>query len=150
MVSLIFENTGWLNRYLSYRAATPFVLSEQYRNLAEGKNGEEIFDDCLYKVVKENGILLGCPVITESLAEMAEELDFPKQRGGTVLLYLETMFSVAIIENQILTSTSHNHSTDSYQLRLLNILLLVLKYHFPQSYYRIPKEVPLPELLEQK
>ena len=56
MVSLAFEKTGWLNRYLSYRAATPFVLSEQYRNLAEGKSGEEIFDDCLYKEVKENGI----------------------------------------------------------------------------------------------
>ncbi len=125
MVSMVFENTGWLNRYLSYRAATPFVLSEEYRKLAEGKNGEEIFDDFLYKEVKENGILLGCPVITESLAEMAEELDFPQQRGGT------------------------NHSTDKYQLRLLNILLLVLKYHFPQSYYRIPKEVPLPELLVQ-
>ena len=83
---------------------------------------------------------LAVRVITESLAEMAEELDFPQQRGGTVLLYLETMFSVAMIENQILTSVSHNHSTDSYQLRLLNILLLVLKYHFPQSYYRIPKE----------
>ncbi|GIT70379.1 MAG: hypothetical protein Ct9H300mP28_01930 [Pseudomonadota bacterium] len=26
---------------------------------------------------------------------------------------------------------------------------MVLKYHFPHSYYRIPKEVPLPELLEQ-
>ncbi|GIT09297.1 MAG: hypothetical protein CM1200mP30_29270 [Pseudomonadota bacterium] len=52
-------------------------VSEQYRNLAEGKSGEEIFDDCLYKEVKENGILLGCPLITESLAKMAEELDFP-------------------------------------------------------------------------
>ena len=72
MVSLVFENTGWLNRYLSYRASTPFVLSKQYRNLAEGKSVEEIFDDWLYKEVKENGILLGCPVITESLAEMAE------------------------------------------------------------------------------
>ena len=54
-----------------------------------------------------------------------------------------------MIENQILTSASQNDSTDSYQLRLLNILLLVLKYHFPHSYYRIPKEVPLPGLLEQ-
>ena len=86
MVSLTFEKTAWLNRYLSYRAATPFLLSEQYRKLAQGNNGEEIFDDYLYKEVKENGILLGCPVITESLAEMAEELDFPQQRGGTVLL----------------------------------------------------------------
>ena len=115
MVSLAFEKTGWLNRYLSYRAATPFVLSEQYLKLAEGKSGEEIFDDCLYKEVKENGILLGCPVITESLAEMAEELDFPQQRGGTVLLYLETMFSVAMIENQILNLAFNNGSSDSYQ-----------------------------------
>ena len=88
MVSLAFEKTGWLNRYLSYRVATPFVFSEQYRNLEEDNSSEKFFDDCLYKVVKENGILLGCPVITESLAEMAEELDFPQQRGGTVLLYL--------------------------------------------------------------
>jgi len=149
MVSLIFEKTGWLNRYLSYRVAVPFVLSEQYRNLQEENSGEEILDDCLYKEVKENGILLGCPVITESLKEMAEELDFPQQRGGTVLLYLETMFSVAMIENQILTSSSYNDYTDSYQFRLLNILLLVLKYYFPNSYYRIPKEVPLTKLLEQ-
>ena len=88
MVSLAFEKNGWLNRYLSYRAETPFGLSEQYRNSADGKSCEEIFDDCLYKEVKENGILLGCPLITESLAKMAEELDFPHQRGGTVLLYL--------------------------------------------------------------
>ena len=47
MVSLVFENTGWLNRYLSYRAATPFVLSEQYLNLEEDNSSEEIFDDCL-------------------------------------------------------------------------------------------------------
>ena len=106
MVSLAFEKTGWLNRYLSYRTATPFELTEQYRKLAEGKSDEEIFDNCLYAEVKKNGILLGCPVITESLTEMAEKLDFPQQRGGTVLLYLETMFSVAMIENQILTSAS--------------------------------------------
>ena len=149
MVSLAFEKTGWLNRYLSYRAATPFVFSEQYRNLKEGNSGEEILDDCLYKEVKENGILLGCPVITESLAELAEKLDFPQQRGGTVLLYLETMFSVAMIENKILTSAINNDSSDTYQSSLLNILLLVLKYHFPNSYYRIPKEIQLTELLEQ-
>ena len=58
MVSLAFEKTGWLNRYLSYRAATPFVLSEQYRNLAEGKSREEIFDDCLYVEVKKMGFCL--------------------------------------------------------------------------------------------
>ena len=40
---------------------------------SHAKNGEEIFDDCLYKEVKENGILLGCPVINESLAECLEE-----------------------------------------------------------------------------
>ena len=77
MVSLASEKTGWLNRYLSYRAKTPFVLSDQYRNLNYDISSEEFLDDCLYKEVKENGILLGCPVITEFLAEIAERLDFP-------------------------------------------------------------------------
>ena len=58
MVSLASEKTGWLNRYLSYRAETPFGLSEQYRNPADGKSGEEIFDECLYKEVKENGVTM--------------------------------------------------------------------------------------------
>ena len=118
MVSLASEKTGWLNRYLSYRATTPFVLSEQYQNLNDDNSSEEILDDCLYKEVKENGILLGCPIITESLAEIAENLDFPKQRGGTVLLYLETLFSVAMVENQILTLAFNNDSSDSYQSSL--------------------------------
>ena len=149
MVSLASEKTGWLNRYLSYRAKTPFVLSDQYRNLNYDISSEEFLDDCLYKEVKENGILLACPVITESLSEIAEKLDFPQQRGGTILLYLETLFSVAMVENQILTLAFNNDSSDSYQSSLLNILLLVLKYHFPHSYYRIPKDVPLTKLLEQ-
>ena len=88
MVSLASEKTGWLNRYLSYRAKTPFILSEQYRNLNYDNSSEEILDDCLYIEVKENGILLGCPVITASLTEIAKNLDFPQQRGGTILLYL--------------------------------------------------------------
>ncbi len=148
MVSLAFEKSGWLNRYLSYRAVNPFELSDQYLNLEKKKNDENFFDEFLYKEVKENGLLLGCPVITKSLAEMSEKLDLPNQRGGTVLLYLETMFSFAMVENSILTYFSSNDSSDSYQLRLLNILLLVLKYHFPQSYYRIPSEVPLTKLLK--
>ncbi len=149
MVSIASEKTGWLNRYLSYRAKTPFVLSDQYRNLNYDISSEEFLDDCLYKEVKENGILLACPVITESLSEIAEKLDFPQQRGGTILLYLETLFSVAMVENQILTLAFNNDSLDTYQSSLLNMLLLVLKYYFPHSYYRIPKDVPLTKLLEQ-
>ena len=148
MVSQAFEKSGWLNRYLSYRAENPFILSEQYLNLEKGNNDEKIFDECLYKEVKENGILLGCPVITRSLSEMKEKLDLPNQRGETVLLYIETMFSIAMVEYKILNSISNNDSSESYQIRLLNILLLVLKYHFPHSYYRIPREVPLTKLLK--
>ena len=123
MVSLASEKTGWLNRYLSYRAKTPFELSEQYRNLNYDNSSEKILDDCLYKEVKENGILLGCPVITESLAEIAGKLDFPQQRGGTILLYLETLFSVAMIENQILTLAFNNDSSDTYSKVLIDMCL---------------------------
>ena len=71
MVSFTFEKTGWLNRYLLYRASTPFEPTEPYRKLAAGKIGEKSFDDCLYAEVKENGMLLGCPVITMSVKDLS-------------------------------------------------------------------------------
>ena len=65
MVSLVFEKTGWLNRYLSYRAATPFVFSENtetYQKITSAKNILMMS----YKEVKEKWNILGCPVISES------------------------------------------------------------------------------------
>ena len=150
MFSLNFRTSSWLNRYLHYRVETQFTLTEQYLQFTEGALGEEKFDDCLYSTVKENGILFGCPVISPSLNDLAKKLYFPKQQGGTILLFLETLFSVAFIENQSLTSKNGDgEDHHPYQKQLLKIVLLVLQYHLPDSYYRIPQDVILSDLLDR-
>ena len=147
MFSLNYRKSGWLNRYLFFRASTPFELTEPYLEFSEGDFGAENFDDCLYAEVKENGILFGCPVISTPLQNLAKKLNFPEQQGGTILLYLETLFSVALIENQSLTSNSPDEDSFSYQTRLLKIILLALKYYLPGSFYRIRQDAALQELL---
>ena len=150
MFSLNFRTSSWLNRYLHYRVETQFTLTEQYLQLTEGALGEEKFDDCLYSTVKENGILFGCPVISPSLNDLAKKLYFPKQQGGTILLFLETLFSVAFVENQSITSKNcDGEDHHPYQKQLLKIVLLVLQYHLPDSYYRIPQDVILLDLLDR-
>ena len=147
MFSLNFRKTGWLNRYLIYRASTPFTSPEPYLEFIGEDFGEEKFDELLYLEVKENGMFLGCPVISRAIQNLADKLNFPKQQGGTILLYLETLFSVALIENQILTSNLQDAAPIPYQIRLLKIMLLALDYHLPGIYYRITEDIPLPELL---
>ena len=48
MFSLNFRKTGWLNRYLIYRASTPFTGPEQYLEFTGEDFGEEKFDELLY------------------------------------------------------------------------------------------------------
>ncbi len=150
MFSLNFRTLSWLNRYLHYRLETQFTLTEPYLEFTEGALGTEKFDDCFYSTVKENGILFGCPVISPALHDLAKKLYFPKQQGGTILLFLETLFSVAFIENQSLTSINGDgEDHHPYQKRLLKIVFLVLHYHLPDSYYRIPQDVILSDLLDR-
>ena len=147
---LNYRKSSWLNRYLHYRTETPFALTEAYLEFADDESAVEKFDDCLYSEVKENGILFGCPVISESLRDLAKKLYFPRQRGGTILLFLETLFSIAFIENQSLTSNSEDEEySHLHQARLLKIFLLFLQYHLPDSYFRIPQDVPLQDLLDE-
>ena len=149
MFSLNFRISSWLNRYLHYRLETQFSSTEQYLQFMEGSLGAEKFDDILYSIVKENGILFGCPVISPSLNDLAKKLYFPKQQGGTILLFLETLFSVVFFENQSLTSKNGDgEDHHPYQKQLLKIVSLVLQYHLPYSYYRIPQDVTLLDLLD--
>ena len=116
MFSLNFRKTGWLIRYFIFRASTPFTVPDQYlENLGEEINAK-IFDELLYKEVKQNGMLFGCPVISRGVQKLADELNFPNQQGGTILLYLETLFSVALIENGYLTSNKQDADTIPYEI----------------------------------
>jgi len=149
MFSLNFRKTGWLARYLIFRASTPFTGPEQYLEFTGEDFGEEKFDELLYLEVKENGMFFGCPVISRPVQNLANKLNFPKQQGGTVLLYLETLFSIALIENENLTSNLQHAATIPYHNRLLKIILLALRYHIPGIFYRIPEDILLTELLAE-
>ena len=149
MFSLNFRKTGWLARYLIYRASTPFTGPEPYLEFAGENFGEEKFDELLYLEVEKNGMFFGCPVISRPVQNLANKLNFPKQQGGTVLLYLETLFSIALIENENLTSNLQHAATIPYHNRLLKIILLALRYHIPGIFYRIPEDIPLTELLAE-
>ena len=149
MFSLNFRKTGWLARYLIYRASTPFTGPEPYLEFAGEDFGEEKFDELLYLEVEKNGMFFGCPVISRPVQNLANKLNFPKQQGGTILLYLETLFSIALIENESLTSNLQHATTIPYHNRLLKIILLALRYHIPGIFYRIPEDIPLTELLAE-
>jgi len=149
MFSLNFRKTGWLARYLIFRASTPFTGPEPYLEFTGEDFGEEKFDELLYLEVKENGMFFGCPVISQPVQNLANKLNFPKQQGGTILLYLETLFSIALIENESLTSNLQHATTIPYHNRLLKIILLALRYHIPGIFYRIPEDIPLTELLAE-
>ena len=149
MFSLNFRKTGWLARYLIFRASTPFTGPEPYLEFTGEDFGEEKFDELLYLEVEKNGMFFGCPVISRPVQNLANKLNFPKQQGGTILLYLETLFSIALIENESLTSNLQHAATIPYHNRLLKIILLALRYHIPGIFYRIPEDILLTELLAE-
>ncbi len=149
MFSLNFQHSGWINRYFLFRSSTPLKLPEPYLEFVEEDFTEAKFDEFLYAEAKRNGMLYGCPIISPSLLNLSKKLNLPKDKGGTILLFLETLFSVALIENESLISTQLDATPTTYQTRLLKIILLALRYYLPCSYYRIPEDIPLPELLAE-
>ncbi len=149
MFSLNFRKTGWLVRYLIFRSSTPFTGPEPYLEFTGEDFGEEKFDELLYLEVEKNGMFFGCPVISRPVQNLANKLNFPKQQGGTILLYLETLFSITLIENESLTSNLQHATTIPYHNRLLKIILLALRYHIPGIFYRIPEDILLTELLAE-
>jgi len=144
-----FRKTGWLKRYLIFRVSTPFAIPYSYLDQVGEGLKEHNFDELLYTEVKEKGMLFGCPVISQNVKKLADKLNFPKQQGGSILLYLETLFSVALFENECLTSKKHDRNPIPYEIRLLEIILLALRYHIPDIYYRIPDDITPIKLLAE-
>ena len=147
MFSLNHQGSGWLQNYFLYRLKSPYPLDNQYEELKDGNLLSENFDKCLYSVTKKNGIIFGCPIISSSLTKLAKKLKFPPKKGGTVLLFLETLFSVAIVENKILLGKYNIIDSANYKKDFLKIIFLVIDYHLPRSYFRIPKDIEHQELL---
>ena len=102
MFSLNIKESGWLKNYLLFRLKSPYLWDKPYDELKDLNPLPENFDKFLYSVTKGNGIIFGCPIIPSPLKKLSKKLKFPPKKGGTILLFLETLFSVAIVENKIL------------------------------------------------
>ena len=148
MFSLNIQGSGWLQNYLLYRLEFPFSLDNKYKELKDVDLLSEKLDTCLYSITNGNGIIFGCPIITSSLKKLANKLKFPPKKGETVLLFLETLFSVAIAENKILLEKYNFIDSTNYEKYFLKIIFLVIEYFLPRSYYRIPKDIEHNKLLK--
>jgi len=147
MFSSNLQGSDWLQNYFLYRLKSPYPVDNQYEELKDGNLLYKNFDKCLYSITKENGIIFGCPIIPLSLTKLAKKLKFPPKKGGTILLFLETLFSVALVENKILLGKYNIIDSANYEKDFLKIIFLVIDYHLPRSYFRIPKDIEFQELL---
>ena len=78
---------------------------EPYLEFAGEDFTEEKFDEFLYLEAKgKRDALRMSGYFSSPVLNLAKKLNFPKDKGGTILLFLETLFSVALIENESLTS----------------------------------------------
>ncbi len=148
MFFLNFRKSGWLKRYLLCRLSEPFEAQEIYAKLDNNSVGPDELEKALYSVVRSNGILFGCPIISDQLLSLANKHHFPKQRGGTILLYLETLFSVTLNERALKLKQEHYKPSSDYEEDLKQVVLLILRYYLPDSYFRLPDDVSLSVLLK--
>ena len=50
----------------------------------------------LHQISKNNGLLLGCPVLEESGYDLIETLQFPEKSGDALMVYLDTWVEVGL------------------------------------------------------
>ena len=148
MFSLNYKKSSWLRNYIFYRIKIPYSLNEQYFRLFDENSNYKSFDNYLYSVTKDNGIFFGCPIISSSIVKSANSLKFPQKKGGTLLLFLDTLFSIALIEHRKLSEEKININLNNFEEVFLKIIFLVIEYFIPNSFYRIPKDLKIKELLK--
>ena len=148
MFPLKYQGSGWLKNYLVYRLKTPYSCEKRYNELKDGNSLSAHLDKCLYSITKENGIIFGCPIISSPLTKLAKKLNLSPKKGGTILLFLETLFSVAICEKKIFSGEYKKLNSINYEKIFFNIIFLVIEYFLPKSFYRIPKDIDHHELLK--
>ena len=148
MFPLNYKHSSWLKNYILYRIKIPFSLNEQYFELFDENSTYDNFDNYLYSVTKDNGIFFGCPIICTSILKSAKALKFPQKKGGTIMLFLDTLFSIALIEQRKLSGGKINTDVNNFEADFLQIIFLVIEYFIPSSFYRIPRDLNLKELLK--
>ncbi|MGA1598519.1 MAG: LETM1 domain-containing protein [bacterium] len=143
MSNLLKLQGGWLARYLQFRSTQPFPSRLPAIFPPPPPPDEEALDRQLYAKVHETGMLLGCPVVSAEMQQQARSLRFPEPQGGTLFLFLETLLRLVREEEELIQTPSH-----PIEVRTTWHLVQLLQYFLPESYYQLPTNVPLPELLQ--
>lgn len=139
-----FHVSTWLKNYLKLRLEHPFMPVAPYQPLGDHEISREVLDQGLYQVVQKNGVMLGCPVIAPHDKFPWETCQFPESYAEIVFVYLETLFSVVIQENNILY-----HQDIEYSARVKRALYQILRFYLKEENL-VEEDAPLDELLEQK
>ncbi len=142
MQKLMPRAPGWLARYLDFRHNHPFPSTRPAFYPPPAPPTEDELELEAYEQLHETGMLLGCPVVSEEQRACSEALNFPRPQGGTLFLFLETLFRRTLGEEERTTPALPDSGT-----RLKEVTLRLLRFFLPQSYYRLPEEATLPELM---
>ena len=142
MQKLMPRTPGWLARYLHFRHDHPFPSARPVFYPPPPPPTEEELELEAYEQLHRTGMLLGCPVVSEELWARCEALAFPYPQGGPLLLFLETLFGLTLAEEE---RTQLTRPEPGEQVK--QVTLRLLRFFLPQSYYRFPEELSLPELL---
>ena len=94
MFSFATSNSGWLRRYLLDSLQ---LLHAQIKpsGVAEPSGFEELHG-LLHRTAKQNGLLMGCPVLEESRYRKLESFRFPEKSGDALMVYLDTLIEVGL------------------------------------------------------
>ncbi len=122
-----WQTGGWLKKYLQFRLERPFPPLEVYQKVSHPFADRKELDDCLYEIVQENGVLLGCSYVDAQLDSAWKNCGFPEAYAEILIVYLETLFSTALQEHQLL------HAQESqYPEQLQQILGQLLQFYIPE------------------
>ncbi|MEC7541019.1 MAG: hypothetical protein VX759_08585, partial [SAR324 cluster bacterium] len=154
MFSFATSNSGWLRRYL-LNSLQQLHAQTQPSGVAVPAGFEELHG-LLHRTAKQNGLLMGCPVLEESRYRQLETFRFPEKSGDALMVYLDTLIEVGL---SFLNPSSPSRGRPSHKIdpaeiqkkeeNLFRLIRLFIRYHLPRSHYRFHETVPFQELLEE-
>ena len=158
MFSFAQSKSGWLRRYLLDRLQRfPKHLSQKKSPATPKPSELEKVNGLLHQTVKQNGLLLGCPVLEDSRYAQLEEFLFPEKSVDALMGYLDTLSDVglAFLERPgssrgMPTSRIDPAEIEKKENDLFQLIQLYLRYHLPRSHYRFLEGIPLTRLLEEE
>ena len=154
MFSFATSNSGWLRRYL-LDSLQHLHAQTQPSGVAEPSGLEELHG-LLHRTAKQNGLLMGCPVLEESRYRQLETFRFPEKSGDALMVYLDTLIEVGLsfLNPPSPSRGRPSHKIDPAEIQkkerdLFRLIRLFIRYHLPRSHYRFHETVPFQELLEE-